>query len=195
MNKKNTVPRVIRTRNLIIDSFIKLSKQKDFKNISITDITNEAVVNRSTFYYHFTDKYDLLEQTLKYKIMHEIINKLSKIKNINDDTIIEIFMSITEFFNSLLNQCPASYSSLQKLLETSFKKELQDLFNNILSQQSKKNDPASLDHLRIYSTLLAWSIYGAVIDWQVIRIPSSEEYAKKIVPYIFNGINSLVTPS
>lgn len=53
-------PRVLRTRKLIMDSFINLSEQKDFTDITIKDITTEAMINRATFYYHFEDKYDLL---------------------------------------------------------------------------------------------------------------------------------------
>lgn len=194
MDKKTVDPRAIRTRNLIIDSLIKLSKQKAFKNITITDITNEATINRATFYYHFIDKYDLLEQTLRHNIMNNVLNEISETKKINADSIIEIFLSITTFLNNLLTQCPTSYSSLQQLLEASFKKELQELFNTILGHQAQKNDAVSSDHLRLYSTLLASSVYGAVIDWQALRTPSPEEYAQKIVPYIFNGMNSLISP-
>ncbi|GAA3312554.1 hypothetical protein GCM10020331_000570 [Ectobacillus funiculus] len=45
-----------------MDSFIELSGKKEFKDITIKDITTEAMVNRATFYYHFADKYDLLEK-------------------------------------------------------------------------------------------------------------------------------------
>ena len=47
-----------------MESFIELSGKKDFKDITIKDITTEAMINRATFYYHFEDKYDLLEKVL-----------------------------------------------------------------------------------------------------------------------------------
>jgi AcrR family transcriptional regulator len=62
MTQEKTDPRILRTRKLIMDSFITLSGEKEFKDITIKDITTEAMVNRATFYYHFEDKYDLLEK-------------------------------------------------------------------------------------------------------------------------------------
>ena len=56
--------RVIKTRKSIMQAFIKLSGVKDFKSITVKDITQEALINRATFYYHFSDIYDLLEKRL-----------------------------------------------------------------------------------------------------------------------------------
>ncbi|MEG0256184.1 TetR/AcrR family transcriptional regulator [Vagococcus sp.] len=192
MKKITTDPRVIRTRNLIIDSLIRLSKQKNFESITIKDITSEATVNRATFYYHFTDKYDLLEQTLKYRIMNDVLNQLTEINDINADSIIVIFLSITEFLNNLLIQCSTSYVSLQKLIESNLKKELQEFFYTILKPKFEQDNTEFIDKLQTYSALLTWSIYGAVIDCQFHKKDSPEEYAKKITPYIFNGMNSLM---
>ena len=64
MTQKKTDPRVLRTRKLIMDSFIELSSTKEFKDITVKDITEEAMINRATFYYHFEDIYDLLEKAL-----------------------------------------------------------------------------------------------------------------------------------
>ena len=55
MTQSKTYPRVLRTRKLIMDSFIDLSGKKEFKDITIKDITTEAMINRATFYYHFED--------------------------------------------------------------------------------------------------------------------------------------------
>ncbi|MHC5552155.1 TetR/AcrR family transcriptional regulator [Carnobacterium maltaromaticum] len=194
MKKNITDPRVIRTRNLIIDALIKLSKQKQFENITIKDITSEATINRATFYYHFKDKYDLLEYTLKYRIMANVLNQLVETNDITTDSITEIFLSITEFLNSLLAQCPPSYVSLQELIETSLKKELQELFYTILKHKFEQANADFKDKLKTLSTLLTWAIYGIVTDWQIHRKNSPEEYAKKIVPYIFNGLSSLIDP-
>lgn len=54
-------PRVIKTRRLLLDSFVVLVRKKDFTSISVKDITDSAQVNRATFYAHFQDKYDILE--------------------------------------------------------------------------------------------------------------------------------------
>lgn len=54
--------RVRRTRKLLQQAFIELTVEKGFASLTVSDITERAMVNRSTFYRHYVDKYDLLEQ-------------------------------------------------------------------------------------------------------------------------------------
>ncbi|WP_188206662.1 TetR/AcrR family transcriptional regulator [Alkalibacillus aidingensis] len=55
--------RVIRTKKLIRDKFAELIEDKGLDKITIKDLTEKADINRGTFYLHFQDKYDLLEQS------------------------------------------------------------------------------------------------------------------------------------
>ena len=54
--------RIRRTRKLLQQAFIELVAEKGFADLTVRDITERAMVNRSTFYRHYLDKYDLLEQ-------------------------------------------------------------------------------------------------------------------------------------
>lgn len=58
--KEKTDLRVIKTKNLLYDAIIKLMKDKAFEDIKVADICHEALINRSTFYAHYNDKYELL---------------------------------------------------------------------------------------------------------------------------------------
>ncbi len=49
MKNTKVEPRSIRTRRLLMDGFIKLTYKKDFKDITINNITDNATVNRATF--------------------------------------------------------------------------------------------------------------------------------------------------
>jgi AcrR family transcriptional regulator len=54
-------PRIRRTRKLLQGALGALMQTKSFDEISVQDITEEATVNRATFYDHYTDKYALLD--------------------------------------------------------------------------------------------------------------------------------------
>jgi AcrR family transcriptional regulator len=56
--------RVRRTRKLLQQALIELTGEKGFANVTVHDIAERAMVNRSTFYRHYLDKYDLLGQYL-----------------------------------------------------------------------------------------------------------------------------------
>src|SRR5436305_14528448 len=53
--------RVRRTRKLLTQALIEGTVEKGFAALTVRDITKRAMMNRSTFYRHYLDKYDLLE--------------------------------------------------------------------------------------------------------------------------------------
>ena len=54
--------RVQRTHKLILDALIEITIQKGFAAVTVRDITRHAGINRATFYRHYQDKFDLLDQ-------------------------------------------------------------------------------------------------------------------------------------
>jgi len=56
--------RVLRTRKLLQQALFELTVEKGFAAVTIRDIAKRAMVNRSTFYRHYLDKYELLNQYL-----------------------------------------------------------------------------------------------------------------------------------
>ncbi|MCD8124009.1 MAG: TetR/AcrR family transcriptional regulator C-terminal domain-containing protein [Lachnospiraceae bacterium] len=59
------------TKELLAQSFHDLMLHREFEKITIKNITDEAGVIRPTFYYHFQDKYDVLEYILRRDIIEK----------------------------------------------------------------------------------------------------------------------------
>lgn len=57
--------RVRVTKMLIRKEFTELLKTKPVQSITVREICERTGINRSTFYNHYTDVYDLLEQIEK----------------------------------------------------------------------------------------------------------------------------------
>lgn len=57
------------TKKLISQAFIEQLNRKPFDKITIKDIVDTAGVNRNTFYYYYSDVYDLLEEIFKKEMM------------------------------------------------------------------------------------------------------------------------------
>ena len=58
---------------------MNLMKNKPFEDIKISDICKVSLINRSTFYDHYNDKYELI-QSLMNDMREELLEKLDKSK-------------------------------------------------------------------------------------------------------------------
>ena len=54
--------RVRRTRMRLQQAMLELLKEKDARSITVRELTQRADVNRGTFYAHYKDVFDLLDQ-------------------------------------------------------------------------------------------------------------------------------------
>ena len=73
MEKKKDL-RVVKTKNLLYQTLIDLMKDKTFEEIKVSDICSKAMINRSTFYAHYEDKYELLVDFIS-NLKEEFINE------------------------------------------------------------------------------------------------------------------------
>lgn len=81
--------RVLRTKEFIRTALVVLIEKKGFDAITVTDLTEEANINRSTFYLHYEDKFDLLR-----KLEDEILTEIDHIvSNISQDDLIDEFFA------------------------------------------------------------------------------------------------------
>src|SRR5271163_2273559 len=58
---ETTDPRILRSRRMLMEALVRLLNQKEFDDISIQEIADEATLNRATFYLHYPDKNALLQ--------------------------------------------------------------------------------------------------------------------------------------
>jgi len=65
--------RVRRTRKVVQAAFIELVEERGFDANTVGDIAQRAMINRATFYRHYQDKYDLVEQ-----IFQEVVTTMSQ---------------------------------------------------------------------------------------------------------------------
>ena len=71
--------RIRKTRAALKKSLTTLMQQKSVKDISVKELTEMADVNRGTFYLHYKDVFDLLEQSENDLLdeLHQLIDHIS----------------------------------------------------------------------------------------------------------------------
>lgn len=83
MEKKEDL-RVIKTKQAIRQTFFELLEEKTFEKISVSDITGRAMINRATFYLHYKDKFDLMEQ-----IENEALEKFNSVMELVTNEVLQ----------------------------------------------------------------------------------------------------------
>ena len=75
MNKSGNQNRSVRnTKKRLKEALLTLLQKKPVNEISVTELSELADVNRGTFYFHYTDVYDIL-----YKTQDEFFREFEKI--------------------------------------------------------------------------------------------------------------------
>ena len=103
MSEKTADRRVIRTKRMIRDALTELMEEKGFEGITVRDLTEQAKINRGTFYLHYRDKYDLLEQS-EAEIINGIqmliteFKPIEAVRYISQDEPFPIILKLFEYF-------------------------------------------------------------------------------------------------
>ena len=170
MKQKRLICNMKESMNLeeyIEEALLKLMKEKEFKNITITDITNKAGVSRISFYRKFSSKEDVVKSYLT-----KALKDWGKRWEESGDT--NIAYQIFKFFYEQKEVLPLLYqSNLQYLLE-----------ENILSACGYKEGMNEIeDYIKV---MVAYIIYGWCTEWYKRGMKETpEEMSKK-----FEAVNN-----
>ena len=90
--------RARRTRRLLKESLLELMEQKHFSEISVRDVTDNADMNRTTFYLHYTDTTQLL-QSMEEDLLAEaqVLVDAHIQETVADGTLRPVFEPILDF--------------------------------------------------------------------------------------------------
>jgi AcrR family transcriptional regulator len=105
MKGDKTNRKVKYTKMVLKESLIKLLKKKSISRITITELCEDADINRATFYAHYTDQYDLLKQ-----IEQELVDDINKYLdnypfNKNESESLQMMEKLFEFIKENGEMC------------------------------------------------------------------------------------------
>ncbi len=123
MKKKEDL-RIVKTKKNLYEGLLKLMKDKSFENIKVSEICAVALVNRSTFYDHFTDKYELLEGMIR-DLQLEFEDELSQYESEESDRTFYLKL-IGLLYDHIFN----NYEIYSNVLKNNFSSVAKDMLKN-----------------------------------------------------------------
>lgn len=164
--------RVRRTRKLIQQAFIELTVEKGFAALTIRDITERAMINRSTFYHHYLDKNDLLEQYMNE--IHELTapGPLNLLKHIQQ---------LADFYRVMLG--PQGDPSFAQRFRQNTEKRFRSFASQPLGEPDPNEPPVDLK-----LSCIAYAGIGAITWWLEQQQPCSPEQLAEWLSQIGSAI-------
>lgn len=165
------------TKKALAQSLKNLGAKKILDKITVADITDDCGVNRQTFYYHFTDKYELLAwiytqdlfipltADLSFDNWPEKILELLKYMKSEKKFIINTIKSSNNFF--------AEY--LENVLIELFNKAIDDFdLYKSLGEESRS----------VYARFFSYGLCGVIVDWAMEGMKQDEQELAKTMETI-----------
>ncbi len=182
--KKNTDLRILKTQKSLYNALLELMKSKSFESIKVSDICSLALVNRSTFYAHYEDKYELLVDfidTLKNSLAEDLEQ---------NENIINTREYYIEMIRLLLDHMEDKKDVYYSMLLNNRGSITSDIFIDTISKDIKKrlqNEPKVQGQVpaEFTSAFYLGAVVGIVIKW----LMSPTDYSKQD---IINYINILI---
>lgn len=165
--------RIIKTNKILFDALITLMKQKDFERIKISDICDVALINRSTFYAHYEDKYDLLLAMIE-DLKNTLENELKKNK---EEISKNYFMDLLKILINHIDEKRETYNSILMhdkngiLIDFFIDVSNRDLTNRL------KNNNVIISNVPL--DIITKFYLGGIVTIGVNWIKSKEKYTKE----------------
>lgn len=179
-----------KTRRAIKTSLIKLMCEKDITDITITEISDEADINRKTFYAHYRGVYDILDE-----IENDLIEKLFHI--LDNADILKSMYNPYPLFKELTSEINKEFEFYRLLVQSknynSLLNKIKGTFKERFLELSKNTIKIDRETLSFVIDFVASGTTSAYQEWfNSERSISLEQLSKTLSMLIGNGMNSLL---
>ncbi|MBD8973043.1 MAG: TetR/AcrR family transcriptional regulator [Clostridiales bacterium] len=179
--------RVRKTRAQLRAGLARLMQKKNIREITVTELVDEVDINRSTFYLHYEDIYQMLE-SIEQEIMEEI--RLSITSNpieplTSTDKAQSFLVHIFTYLEENREFCKALLGPHGDMafVEQTEKLVAETVFES-LTNQFPKTTP---DLLYTYSFCLT-GLVGMLKSWLSAESPESPQYMADLTHKLFTNI-------
>lgn len=181
------------TRQHICNSFKALASTRPFFKITVKDIVENTDINKSTFYYHFEDKFDLIRTIYRADIAEVLCNQFDeKILVYPDDTSDryadlpyyinarnpQLNLDYTDFFTCLIDYLLNNADYYSNMFLSSKPEGLKFYFHNLYLNEMRKDLLYALGDRHLPEpdiSFLAQYFTSASFDYFFVSIPQLQK--------------------
>ncbi|MRH41428.1 TetR/AcrR family transcriptional regulator [Aquibacillus halophilus] len=176
------------TRMVLKDSLIKLLSEKQISTITVKEICELADINRSTFYSHYSDHFDLLNQ-IEEEIIEDMNQYLSQYNFKKEEESLQMTEKLLEYIVSKRDICQ---TLLNENVDTTFQKRVMDVSQRFLMQSWVTNNNLDEDMSEYLSTFIISGSIHVIKSWLSHGLDKSPKQMAEIINNLTNkGLSSI----
>lgn len=164
----------------------QLLETKPLSKIKVSDITDLCGVNRMTFYYHFSDIYQLLEWALQHAVDKFRKNVLND-KDTAEESLIKTFHLISNEHNSIMN----IYHSISLEQLEYFLSSLTRSYVDRMVTESVGNHVIDEADRNFIVDFYNYAFIGILVKWFKHDMADDPEFIVKKLHIMFEGVVEL----
>lgn len=185
MQPKTEDRRIRRTKKLLRQGLAELMDEMDFKDITVKQITERMDLNRGTFYLHYKDTYDLLEQ-----IENELIATFEALildyQPTTENT--SAFLIIDQVYDFISENHKICRTLLQNNASTQFEEKLRGIIITKGFEINSRLFANAQSKAGLYKTyFFAHGIMGLVKQWLADDMPIPKSDMVQLIDRIISG--------
>lgn len=171
--------RVEKTENAIKNAFLELRSGKALEKITIKELCEKACINKSTFYSHYRDIYELSD-TMEAEVVKNITNNISAMNPITNN--------LAQFTKELTYAFVSQSSLINMLFSGNQRSHLANRIEESLKEIIFRRYPEYENNLK-WNIILSYCIQGAYWAFQ-----GNKGYDVNEVITVIGGITEKVQP-
>src|ERR1700681_1853839 len=152
-----TDPRILRSRRMLMDSLERLLKKKEFEDISVQEIADDATLNRATFYLHYPDKNALL-QAMTESRFRDLIERRGITFTDCNGALRAIALGVCDYLAETTG-CPS------QLTRTPLQGSIIPVVEGMFEEALAHHGIAPGVDAALLATTAAWAVFGAARRW------------------------------
>ncbi len=158
------------TQKFIMSTFMQLLERESLDKITVRDIVEECEINRNTFYYHYSDIYDLLDDVFRIEA-----EKFLE-QDVDDNTTFgEEYARAAQFVLKYRKAILHIYDSKKRDVLENYLETLAFSFINRFVKKESEGYVLSDDDVDYITGFYTHAIVGNTIEWIKRKLPSGQE--------------------
>ena len=186
--------RVKRTRRLLKQGLAELLRQKHFSDISARDITEKMDLNKATFYLHYKNTYELL-QDLETDLLEQAQEMIDRYEyDETEDSMRKFFEPLLDFVVENRSVCEALFVNNASSDFTG--RVVEFIYKNGTEIMKKRFPKISVEDADYVLSFVAFGLIGLLRRWFEKEMSIPKEKLLNIADEMLAGINyQLLNPN